>query len=195
MHGERCTSNAKPCSRSSATTSTTVTCSASTTLIAVAPTSMTSASSGRSSPTPSRSGFAQNKGHWADIGGSVPGSFDVTATEHFAEGLRITPVRIWHEGRFLADVAKLLVANTRAPEISLGDLHAQAEATGVCEREIQRLVAKYGRGTVVDAMAEVQDYVERIVRQRVAELPDGEWVTEDYLDSDPSKPEGWCRSE
>lgn len=135
-------------------------------------------------------GFAQNKGHWADIGGSVPGSFDVTATEHFAEGLRITPVRIWHEGRFLADVAKLLVANTRAPEISLGDLHAQAEATGVCEREIQRLVAKYGRDTVVDAMAEVQDYVERIVRQRVAELPDGEWVTEDYLDSDPSKPEG-----
>ena len=98
-------------------------------------------------------GFAQNKGHWADIGGSVPGSFDVTATEHFAEGLRITPVRIWHEGRFLGDVAKLLVANTRAPDISMGDLHAQAEATGVCEREIHRLVAKYGRETVVEAMA------------------------------------------
>ncbi|GAB3131742.1 hydantoinase B/oxoprolinase family protein [Tsukamurella serpentis] len=134
--------------------------------------------------------FAQNKGHWADIGGSVPGSFDVTATEHFAEGLRITPVRIWHEGRFLQDVAKLLVANTRSPEISMGDLHAQSEATGVCEREIHRLVGKYGREIVVEAMDEVQSYVERIVRQRVAELPDGQWTTEDFLDSDPSKPEG-----
>ncbi len=134
--------------------------------------------------------FAQNKGHWADVGGSVPGSFDVTATEHFAEGLRITPVRLWHEGRFLADVAKLLVANTRSPEISMGDLHAQAEATGVCERELHRLVAKYGRGTVTAAMQQVQDYVERIVRQRVASLPDGTWATEDFLDSDPAKPEG-----
>lgn len=134
--------------------------------------------------------FAQNKGHWADVGGSVPGSFDVTATEHFAEGLRITPVRLWHEGRFLADVAKLLVANTRSPEISMGDLHAQAEATGVCERELHRLVEKYGRDTVTAAMQQVQDYVERIVRQRVASLPDGTWTTEDYLDSDPAKPEG-----
>ncbi|GAB2651100.1 hydantoinase B/oxoprolinase family protein [Prescottella soli] len=134
--------------------------------------------------------FAQNKGHWADVGGSVPGSFDVTATEHFAEGLRITPVRLWHEGRFLADVAKLLVANTRSPEISMGDLHAQAEATGVCERELHRLVDKYGRGTVTAAMQQVQDYVERIVRQRVAALPDGTWTTEDHLDSDPAKPEG-----
>ena len=39
--------------------------------------------------------FAQNKGHWADIGGTVPGSFDVNAREHFGEGLRITPVRVW----------------------------------------------------------------------------------------------------
>lgn len=72
----------------------------------------------------------------------------------------------------------------------MGDLHAQAEATGVCEREIHRLVGKYGRDTVTGAMREVQDYVERIVRSRVADLPDGTWTTEDYLDSDPARPEG-----
>ena len=38
--------------------------------------------------------FTQSNGHWADIGGSVPGSFDITAKEHFGEGLRITPVRV-----------------------------------------------------------------------------------------------------
>lgn len=135
-------------------------------------------------------GFAQNKGHWADIGGNVPGSFDVNASEHFGEGLRITPVRIYSRNTFLHDVAQLLVSNTRAPEQAMGDLHAQSEATAVCEREILRLVDKYGKDTVVTAMQETQDYVERIVRRQLAGLPQGEWETTDYLDVDPGKGEG-----
>ncbi|MEV5536014.1 hydantoinase B/oxoprolinase family protein [Saccharopolyspora shandongensis] len=135
-------------------------------------------------------GFAQNKGHWADIGGNVPGSFDVNAKEHFSEGLRITPVRVWHRGRQLRDVAQLLVSNTRSPYSCMGDLNAQAEATAVCEREILRLVDRYGKDAVVAAIGGVQDYVERIVRHKLAELPHGEWETVDYLDADPSKPEG-----
>lgn len=134
--------------------------------------------------------FAQNKGHWADAGGTVPGSFDVSATEFYAEGLRITPIRVWSRGTFLRDVAKMLAANTRSPEIVLGDLRAQAEATAVCEREIHRLVDKYGVDVVRTALREVQDYVEDIVTARVAELPDGEWSTVDYLDLDPGKEEG-----
>ncbi|WP_427870234.1 hydantoinase B/oxoprolinase family protein [Leucobacter luti] len=134
--------------------------------------------------------FAQNKGHWADIGGKVPGSFDVSASEHFGEGLRITPIRVWSKGVFLHDVAQLLVANTRAPEQALGDLHAQSEATAVCEREVLRLVDRYGTATVEAAMQETQDYVERTVRRRLADLPHGRWETVDYLDLDPGKSEG-----
>lgn len=135
-------------------------------------------------------GFAQNKGHWADIGGNVPGSFDVNAKEHFGEGLRITPVRVYSKNVFLHDVAQLLVSNTRAPEQAMGDLHAQSEATAVCEREILRLVDKYGKDTVVTAMQETQDYVERIVLRQLEDLPRGTWETTDYLDVDPGKGEG-----
>ncbi|MFF9321302.1 hydantoinase B/oxoprolinase family protein [Streptomyces sp. NPDC014735] len=134
-------------------------------------------------------GFAQNKGHWADVGGTVPGSFDVTATEHFGEGLRIPPLKIWDRGDFRHDVAQLIVQNTRSPFVGLGDLHAQSEATAVCERELLRLVDRYGRGTVVAAMAEVQDYVEDLVRGKVSELPDGTWEAVDHLDADPGADE------
>lgn len=134
--------------------------------------------------------FAQNKGHWADAGGSVPGSFDVSATNFYTEGLRITPVRVWSKGVFLKDVAKLLAGNTRSPEIVMGDLKAQAEATAVCEREIHRLVDKYSVDIVRTALREVQDYVEDIVSSRVAALDDGQWSTIDYLDLDPAKEEG-----
>jgi len=134
--------------------------------------------------------FSLSNGHWADVGGSVPGSFDVRAKEHFAEGLRVPPIRIWDEGRFRWDIVQMIVSNTRAPSDAEGDLHAQAEATRVAEREILRLIDKYGGETVITAFSEVQDYVERLTRQRVAELPDGTWETEDYMDYDPSVGEG-----
>ena len=134
--------------------------------------------------------FALSNGHWADVGGSVPGSFDVRAKEHFAEGLRVPPIRIWDEGKFRWDIVDMIVSNTRAPSDAEGDLHAQAEATRVAEREILRLIEKYGGDTVITAFSEVQDYVETLTRQRVAELPDGTWETEDYMDYDPSVGEG-----
>lgn len=130
--------------------------------------------------------FAQANGHWSDVGGSVPGSFDFTAREHFGEGLRIPPVRIWDRGRFRGDVARMIVSNMRAPGEAEGDLHAQTEATRVAERELLRLVAKYGKETLLRAFSGVQDYVERLTRSRLAELPDGTWETEDYLDRDPA---------
>jgi N-methylhydantoinase B len=134
--------------------------------------------------------WAQSNGHWADVGGTVPGSFDITAKDHFGEGLRIPPVRIWDRGRYLADVARLILSNGRAPSDTEGDLHAQAEATRVCEREILRLVGKYGRDTILTAFEEVQDYVETLTRRRIAELPDGEWETSDHIDYDPNEGEG-----
>jgi N-methylhydantoinase B len=135
-------------------------------------------------------GFAQSNGHWTDVGGSVPGSFDTTAVEHFGEGLRITPVRIWRRGELCADVVQLIVSNMRSPGISEGDLHAQAEATRVAEQEILRLIDRYGEGTVLTAFDQVQDYVETLASRRVAELPDGTWETEDHLDVDPARGEG-----
>jgi len=134
--------------------------------------------------------FSQSNGHWSDVGGSVPGSFDVTARDMFREGLRITPVRLFDKGRFCKDVAHLIAANTRDPTSIIGDIHAQAQATQVCEREILRLVGKYGRGTVETGLSEVQDYVERAMRQRLAALPDGVWETQDFIDRDPAGSEG-----
>ena len=99
--------------------------------------------------------FSQSNGHWSDLGGSVPGSFDVAATDMFREGVRITPVRLFDRGRFCADVAHLIAANTRDPVSIIGDIHAQAQATQVCEREILRLVEKYGVETVKLGMASV----------------------------------------
>lgn len=128
--------------------------------------------------------YTQSSGHWADVGGNVPGSFDVTATTYFSEGLRITPIRMWDGGKYLQDVATMIVSNTRVPHDSEGDLIAQNESTKVGERDLMRIIEKYGIDTVLTAFDEVQDYVERFVRSRLAEMPDGVWDRIDYLDED-----------
>ena len=134
--------------------------------------------------------FSQSNGHWSDLGGSVPGSFDVSARDMFREAVRITPVRLFRSGEFCHDVAGMIAANTRDPASIIGDIHSQAQATQVAEREVLRLVKKYGRGQVLQGMNEVQDYVERAARQRIAALPDGTWETVDYIDRDPGSGEG-----
>jgi len=135
-------------------------------------------------------GFSQSNGHWSDLGGSVPGSFDVSARDMFREAVRITPVRLFKAGEFCSDVANLIAANTRDPASIIGDIHSQAQATQVAEREVLRLVNKYGRSQVQQGMREVQDYVERAVRQRIEALPDGCWEAVDYIDRDPAAGEG-----
>ena len=134
--------------------------------------------------------FMQSNGHWADMGGSVPGSFDVGSRDHYGEGVRIPPVRVWSKGKYLEDVANLLISNMRVPEERLGDLRSQAEATKVGEKELLRLVAKYGVDTVLTAFDEVQDYVERLTRENIKELPNGTWETVDYIDMDPELGDG-----
>jgi N-methylhydantoinase B len=104
--------------------------------------------------------------------------------------VRIPPVRIYDEGVYRQDIVRMITSNTRAPEDAEGDCLAQVEATAVAEREILRLIGKYGRDTVVTAFGEVQDYVERLTRKRISELPDGTWETEDYIDFDPAEGEG-----
>ncbi|MFA9428415.1 hydantoinase B/oxoprolinase family protein [Natronorubrum sp. A-ect3] len=133
----------------------------------------------------------QSNGHWADVGGPSPGSFNIEANSHFAEGLRIPPLKIWDRGEFQDDVANLLVTNMRLSEDRMGDLRAQTEATRIAEERLLELVDKYGIDTVKTAFDESKNYVERIMRERIRDLPDGTWRTQDYIDGDPADEEGF----
>ena len=134
--------------------------------------------------------WSQANGHWADMGGSVPGSFDISATDMFKEGIRIPPIKIWREGKECVDVIRLIAKNTRDPDSIVGDMTAQTQAATLGEREVLRLCEKYGGDTIRNAFEEVQDYLERAVRQRLLALPDGSWETVDFIDQDPSSDEG-----
>ncbi|MCH9046990.1 MAG: hydantoinase B/oxoprolinase family protein [SAR324 cluster bacterium] len=125
-----------------------------------------------------------NRGHWPDMGGMVPGGFGATSTEIYQEGLRIPPVKLFKQGELNEDVLIILMTNIRVAEERYGDFKAHLAAFSVGERRLTALLERYGVDTVLACMDELKRRSERQMRSYLAEIPDGTYTYEDFLDSD-----------
>jgi N-methylhydantoinase B len=129
-------------------------------------------------------GFVANIAHHADVGGMVPGSETVRATEIAQEGLRLPPTRIYADGRAIEDVINLIAANSRLSDERTGDLWAQLSANHVGRRSVMSLVERYGIDVYQQATDDLLDYSERRFRAIVRQMPDGTYRGVEYLDND-----------
>jgi len=127
--------------------------------------------------------FVANRAHHSDVGGISPGSMPL-ATEIFQEGVIIPPVKLVRRGRIDRDILSFVLANVRTPEEREGDLTAQLAANRIGERRLLEITAKYGYKKIHAYMKHLQDYSERIMRQAIREIPDGDYSFNDYLDDD-----------
>ena len=128
-------------------------------------------------------GYACLRAHWPDVGSATPGSYGAV-TEIFGEGLRIPPLRLISRGALNVDLEKLILANVRTPDERKGDLGAQLAATLRAIERLKALARRYGGAELIDYMAQVMDYSERLMRAALMDLPDGEGVFEDFCDGD-----------
>ena len=128
--------------------------------------------------------FVVNRAHHADVGGAEAGSM-APASEIFAEGLRIPPVRFFRAGEPDPDLAGFLLANVRTPRERRADLHAQWAANRLAERRLLELLDTYGRPTV-DAHVEASiAYARRLTASVISQLPARRsFRFEDVLDDD-----------
>jgi N-methylhydantoinase A/oxoprolinase/acetone carboxylase beta subunit/N-methylhydantoinase B/oxoprolinase/acetone carboxylase alpha subunit len=129
-------------------------------------------------------GFSGSIAHKTDIGGLVPGTNSGQAREIFHEGLLLPGVRLYHAGRPEKEIEAIIRANSRTPELVIGDLRGQAGATLVGVQRVIGLVRKYGRDKVVAATQRLFTQTERQVRAAVAAWPDGVYEGETWLRSD-----------
>src|SRR5258708_8127357 len=87
--------------------------------------------------------YVANRAHHADIGGATPGSMG-PATEIYAEGLRIPPVKIIDGGQIQSDMMRLILNNLRMPEEREGDLTAQLGAIRTGQARLIEIAERYG---------------------------------------------------
>lgn len=127
--------------------------------------------------------------HHLDMGGMAAGSYAASATEIFQEGLRIPPLKLLRGGVMNDDVLAMMLQNVRRPDMLMGDLQAQLASLAVGYGTMQRLAARFGADTIVEACTRLLDGSERAMRAMIGRIPDGRYSFEDFLDDDGILPD------
>jgi N-methylhydantoinase B len=128
-------------------------------------------------------------GHWHDVGGNVPGNYNPVATESFQEGMLIPPVKLFVKGELRTDVVDIVTANSRLPNSVYGDLNGQISALELGVRRLAGLLDEYGDPTVATALVQLRSRAAQLMRASIAELKDGTYSADDFLDNDGIKDE------
>jgi N-methylhydantoinase B len=123
-------------------------------------------------------------GHWQDIGGNVPGNYNPRARDSMQEGVRIPPVKLYDRGVLRRDMVDIVMANSRLPASAYGDLQAQLGALELGERRLGELLDEVGDAVIAAALDELCARAARLMRAEIADLPDGVYSCDDFLDND-----------
>jgi N-methylhydantoinase B len=129
-------------------------------------------------------GFCGSIAHKSDIGGPVPGSCSGQAREIFNEGLHLPAVRYQSRGVTSGDIERIIAANSRTPELVLGDIRGQVGADRLGEKRLLELVGKYGKDKIEACYARLFELSESKLRGAVAEWKDGCFEAERLVDDD-----------
>ena len=133
--------------------------------------------------------FAATRCHWGDVGGMTPGSLSGRVTEIYQEGIRIVPTRICERGRMNEAYLQLLLDNMRIRDERRGDFNTMLGASRKAAEHIARLFRRFGGDRFLGAIEELIARSEQVMRNRIAQLPDGIYHAEGYLDSNGHSPE------
>jgi N-methylhydantoinase B len=129
-------------------------------------------------------GFCASIAHKSDIGGPVPGSCSGQAKEIFNEGLQLPPVRYQRGYQRNLEIERIIGANSRTPELVLGDIRGQIGSARLGEDRLSELVGKFGAPTLLACFDRLQDLSEARMRRAIAEWRDGVFEAERFIDDD-----------
>ena len=122
--------------------------------------------------------------HHIDLGGGAPG-LNPNAGDIHEEGITFPPSKYTIEKDWMGGPFERLVrANVRMPEATIGDLNAQFAANAVGAERLRDLCRKFSSETISVAMNEMLDYSERRIRTAISKVPDGKYNGEAHLDDD-----------
>ena len=75
-----------------------------------------------------------------------------SARELFQEGIQYPPVRLVARRRVVRDVEAILRANSRTPDLVLGDIRGQIGVARLGERRLAEMIARYGIDAVLESV-------------------------------------------
>lgn len=128
--------------------------------------------------------FCASIAHKSDLGGMVPGTGSSSAREIFQEGIQYPPVRYMSRGVVVREVDAILRANSRTPELIMGDIRGQVGTARLGEQRLAALAQRYGVDAIIDTFAQAETRTEERVRQAISRWNDGVVEGEAFVDND-----------
>ena len=128
-------------------------------------------------------GYSANTAHHLDIGAATPGLI-IDIPDVYAEGMLFAGTKLYEAGRRNEAMWDYIRNNSRASRQLLDDLDAQIASARLGVRRYIELMDRFGHDDVIAATRQLMDYTERVLRQRIADIPDGEYRAEGFLDDD-----------
>src|SRR6266566_8760468 len=102
--------------------------------------------------------FSMVRAHWIDVGGSSTGfGAGPQVADPWFEGLQLDQLKIYQAGKLDETLHRVIRDNIRFPESSLGDMNSQIAACRLGIRRLDELFRKYGKDTVLRAVARIFD--------------------------------------
>lgn len=128
-------------------------------------------------------GFVANRAHHADIGSETPGSMPLSSSLE-EEGLIISPTHLIKAGTLNDEVMGRITAAIRSGNAGRGDFAAQISANRSGLLRIGELIKAMGAAAFREALADLNDYAERLAQSTLSQIPEGEYSFSDVLDDD-----------
>jgi len=82
------------------------------------------------------------------------------------------------------EIYSIICSNIRVAEQRIGDVKAQAAALLVGQERLQSLIDKHSAATLSNAIQELKARAAQQMRQRISQIPDGNYNGSAYVDSD-----------
>jgi N-methylhydantoinase B len=117
--------------------------------------------------------------HAPDIGGRM---LSAEAREIYEEGLRIPLTKLFYRGEPNAELFRIIRANVRTPEETVGDLYAQASSNAVGARSLLHLMREFHLDSIEDLADEIMSRSELALRNSIFEIPNGRYENESWSD-------------
>ena len=121
--------------------------------------------------------------HHPDVGGIDEGSFCINARTIYQDPPRFF-LKIVDRGEPCPEVEHTFVTNSRLPDMVALDLGAQIGAINAAKTRILALLDEEGPARIRTVMERSIDVAEEQVRAVIAEMPQGSWTGDAYMDGD-----------
>ena len=124
-------------------------------------------------------GYFANTCHAADIGGRI---LSAEAREVYEEGLRLPIMKLFRKGKINRDLIKLIRANVRTPDETVGDLYAQTTSNEVGARALLKFMDEFSLDSIDPVASDIMDRSEEAMRRSIETVPNGRYEHETWSD-------------